>query len=125
MASVSTGKIHRIDPATGAELGSFPIPVQNSNNLGLQIVPAGLTLHNTASNTNVAVPAGSLLVTNGAPFPDQVLAVNPTTGNPLASLTVTNEDAVAGAFHVGTGHLFLLTPTATRWCGSTRPTAAW
>src|SRR5262249_47609197 len=36
----STGKIHRINPATGAELGSFTIPVQNSGNLGLQILPA-------------------------------------------------------------------------------------
>jgi hypothetical protein len=99
----NSSQIYRINTTTGQTISAFNIPGGNSNNIGLQIVPAGLTLAGTA------VPAGSLLVTNGAPNPDKVFAVDPTTGAIIASLALTqNFDAVGGLFDTASGHLFIL-----------------
>jgi hypothetical protein len=113
VASVSTGRIHRLDAATGAELGNFLIPVQNSNNVGLDILAAGITLHDTVSDTDVPVPASSLIVFNGAPNPDRIVAMNPTTGAVLATLNAGNFDIVGGAV-TATGRVFVLDPNANR-----------
>ncbi|MGB8169737.1 MAG: pre-peptidase C-terminal domain-containing protein, partial [Chthoniobacteraceae bacterium] len=98
-------EIKRLDAATGATLSSFAMPVQGSGNTGLQIVPAGANL----TLNGVAVPDGSLLVTNGAPNPDRVIAVNATTGATIASLALAeNIDAVGGLYDAASGFLFIL-----------------
>src|SRR5262245_35021213 len=63
----------------------------------MTVMPAGLP---------VVIPAGSLLVTNGASTPATITALNPITGAVLATLglapgTVVNP--VAGVFHPGVG----------------------
>ncbi len=103
----TTTEIKRINPATGATISTFGLPIQASNNIGLQVVPSDFTLNATL------VPAGSLLVTNGAPDPDVVVALNATTGAVIASLTLVenpgeNIDAVSGLYDPTTGHLFIL-----------------
>jgi hypothetical protein len=94
--------IYRINKATGALLGSFDIPSSGStSNLGLQFVADGFTLNATA------VPAGSLLITDGAPNPDQFIAVNAVDGTVIATRTAaTNFDFVAGLYHAGRNTLF-------------------
>src|SRR5262249_4768452 len=79
VASSGTGRIHRIQPGTGVDIGSYNIPVQNSGIVGLDILAGGLTLHDSASNTDRVIPAGSLMVFNGAPNPDRIVALNATT----------------------------------------------
>ncbi|MEJ0018377.1 MAG: Ig-like domain-containing protein [Acetobacteraceae bacterium] len=102
------GNLRRLDPATGAIVQT--IAMTNGlgtpyafNYAGLQIAPAALTLGGTA------VPAGSLLVFNGYPNPDQVTAVNPTTGAIVASVSLgVNYDLRAGVYDAATGHLFVM-----------------
>src|SRR5204862_2819001 len=56
-----------------------------------------------------AVPAGSLLVTNGAVSTDHIVALDPATGAVLADLDLGRDiDPVAGVYHPGEGTLFLL-----------------
>ncbi len=101
------GHLLKIDPATGATLTS--ITLTNAfgtpyafNYAGLQVLGTGISLASTA------VPAGSLLVFNGYPNPDRILAVNPTTGAVIASLsTVQNYDLKAGLYDPTSGHLFV------------------
>ncbi|HEY0806863.1 MAG TPA: hypothetical protein VGD84_17455, partial [Pseudonocardiaceae bacterium] len=70
---------------------------------GLDVLPTAMSLGGTT------VPAGSLLVFNGYPNPDQVTAVNPTTGAVLATLTLAgNYDLSAGTYDPVSGHLFVL-----------------
>jgi hypothetical protein len=101
--------IYRINPATGVQIGSYVIPIQNSGNVGLDIlpvVPGGFSLN------GVLIPAGSLIVFNGAPNPDRIFAVNPTTGAVLSTLVLSlNMDIVGGAI-TATGRLFVLDPNA-------------
>src|SRR6266850_1601754 len=96
--------IRRLDAATGAEVGSFDIPVSGfTQNLGLQILPAAMTLGATV------VPAGSLLLTNGTTSFDQIFALNPITGAQIAALNLgQNLDPVAGVYHAGVNELLLL-----------------
>ncbi len=103
----TTSEVKRIDAATGATLSSFAMPGGNTGNVGLQILPSAMTLN------GVSVPAGSLLVTNGAPDPDAVIAVDPTNGTVIASLSIVeavneNIDAVGGLYDAASGHLFVL-----------------
>jgi hypothetical protein len=112
LGNSGTGLIYRINPATGATVGSFAIPVQNSGNLGLDIAPVGFTLRDTASATNVPIAAGSLIVFNGAPNPDRIIAMNPTTGAILATLTLANNFDIVGGAVTATGRVFVLDPTA-------------
>ena len=73
-----------------------------------------------------SVPAGSLLVFNGYPNPDRVIAVNPATGAVIASLALAgNYDLTAGVYDAASGHLFVTehNPRATTWSRSTRPPA--
>jgi hypothetical protein len=112
--SGSGGLIYRINPTTGAQIGSYAIPVQNTSFLGLDIAPAGFSMHDTTSNTNVAVPTGSLIVFNGQPNPDRVVAMDPTTGAVLATLVLTGNFDVVGGAVTSTGRMFVLDPSADR-----------
>ena len=96
--------IRRLDAATGAELGSFDIPGSGSTgNIGLQILPTAMTLGASA------VPAGSLLLTNGTASNDQIFALNPTSGVQIAALNLgQNLDPVAGVYHAGVNELLIL-----------------
>ena len=109
-SSASPGLIYRIDPVTGAQLGSFAIPVANGTSLGLDIIPVGITLHDSASNTNVALPAGTLLVFNGTPDPNRIVAMNPITGAILATLNVAVNFHIRGGTVTSTGRIFILDP---------------
>ena len=79
--SANPTKISRIDAATGQVQSSITLTsaafgtTSLSNLAGLQVVASAMTLNGTA------VPAGSLLLFNGATNPDRVTAVNPTTGS--------------------------------------------
>ncbi|MBX9717205.1 MAG: pre-peptidase C-terminal domain-containing protein, partial [Burkholderiaceae bacterium] len=101
------GHLLHIDPATGATLDSitmtdaFGTPYVY-NYAGLQVVPSAFTLNATS------VPAGSLLVFNGYPSPDRVIAVNPATGAVIASLALAgNYDLLGGVYDPTSGHLFI------------------
>jgi hypothetical protein len=103
----SPAKLHRIDPATGLASQSITLSAAfgstNYSAGGLQVAPAAFTLGATA------VPAGSLLLFNGTPSPDRVVAVDPATGAVIASLTLAaNYDTTAGVHDPVSGHLFLL-----------------
>jgi membrane-associated phospholipid phosphatase len=101
--------INRIDPTTGASVGSFPIPlVVQTTRVGLQILPAPINLGGTA------VPAGSLLVTLAA-SPDTIVAVNldPTAGfvgATLASMSLAGiaTSAPGVVLDPASGDLFIL-----------------
>ncbi len=101
---LSDSRVAHVDPATGAVLASYATPGGSSNGYGgIQVLPAAMTL------AGVAVPAGSLLVTNGQASPDRVYALNPATGAVIASLALATEvNPVAGLYDPGTGHLFVL-----------------
>ena len=98
----TTTQILRIDPATGQTLAAFSLPGGNSGNVGLQVLPAAMTL------AGVSVPAGSLLVTNGSASFDKIYAISSTTGAILATLDLgQNLDPVAGIYDPASGSLFL------------------
>ena len=72
------------------------------NHLGLQVLGAAMSLGGTS------VPAGSLLVFNGQPNPDRVVAVNPGTGSIIASVTLdANYDLTGGTYSAANGHLYI------------------
>ena len=103
----SPGALRRIDPATAAVLATIDVttPIFGAPRIygGLQLAPQSFTLNATI------VPAGSLLVFNGEPNADRIIAINPANGSLIASLTLAeNYDTMAGVFHPGTGHLFVL-----------------
>src|SRR5262249_22147044 len=94
--NANPAKLHLVSTVTGAEIRSITL---NSNfgvtNYfgGMQIVPATFSLNGTS------VPAGSLLLADGAPNPDRIIAVDPTTGSIIATLTLTkNYDTPAGIY---------------------------
>nr|WP_161501232.1 Ig-like domain-containing protein [Rhodopirellula sp. SM50] len=96
-------QILQIDPANGQTLAAFSLPGGSSGNTGLQVLPTAMTL------SGVAIPAGSLLVTNGGASTDKVYAVNPNTGVILATRDLgQNHDPVAGVYDPTSGSLFLL-----------------
>ena len=70
----------QVDPATGLALKTYSWPGGNANGYGgLQVLPTAMTLN------GVAIPSGSLLLTNGQISPDTIYAMNPATGAILAS----------------------------------------
>jgi hypothetical protein len=101
------GHLLKIDPATGATLQTITLTAAFNtpalfNLAGLQILRAPMTLGATA------VPAGSLLVFNGASNPDNILAVSPTTGAVIATLFLTaNYDLTGATFDAASGRIFL------------------
>jgi outer membrane protein assembly factor BamB len=101
------GKLLRIDANTGQALqtieltAAFGLPY-SYNYLGLQVLPGAMTLGATS------VAAGSLLVFNGYPNTDRVIAVNPANGAIIASLSLAgNYDLTAGVYDASSGHLFI------------------
>ena len=102
---VSNGsQYHRLNPVTGAVLGSVDLPDAFTNAVGLQILPAAI-----ASLGGTAVAAGSLLITDGDASFDKIFAVNPTDGTVLATLDLgVNINPVGGVYHAGRGTLFIL-----------------
>jgi outer membrane protein assembly factor BamB len=101
----TAAKILRLNALTGQTVTAFPLPGGGSAMVGFQTLPAPMTLGMTA------VPAGSLLVTNGGP--DTVFALNPSTGAVLASLGLAaGLKPVAGVFDAATGTIFVLDAAA-------------
>ena len=100
-------KIDRIDLATGQVQQSITLTSAGFGSTaffgGLQVLPSAMTLNGTA------VAAGSLLLFDGQTNPDRVMAVNPTTGNVVATLVLgANYDMTAGVFDPTSGHLFVV-----------------
>jgi hypothetical protein len=101
-------KLDLVDPATGQVSSSITLSsafgtAYPFNLAGLQVLSSAMTLN------GVSVPSGSLLVFNGEPWPDRVVAVNPSTGTVLASLSLANNyDLAAGTCDPVSGHLFVL-----------------
>jgi hypothetical protein len=101
------GHLHKVDPATGAVLQTLTLTnalgtPYTYNNLGLQVLTTAMTLGTTS------VPAGSLLVFNGQPSPDRVIALNPASGAVIATLALdANYDLTAGAYSAANGHLYV------------------
>src|SRR5262249_41145737 len=82
-------KLHLVNLATGVDIQSITFTASFGSTAffgGMQIVPvtpAGqtpLTLH------LVAIPAGSILLFDGLTNPDQIMAVNPSTGVVISTL---------------------------------------
>jgi len=101
------GHLLKVDPSTGQVLQSitlssdFGLPY-SYNYLGLQVLGAAMTLGASS------VPAGSLLVFNGYPNPDQVIAVTPATGAVIASLALdANYDLSGAVFDAASNRIFL------------------
>ena len=110
-AAAYNGQLAKISRTTGQTLASFPLPLnQASSGLGLQVVPAGLTLG------GVAIPAGSLLVSDWNGAPDRIDALNPTTGAILSTVVLQEDlDPVAVLFDPAAGgHLYVLDSSPTR-----------
>ena len=106
------GHLLQVDPASGQTLKTLTMSSAWGTQyvydyVGLQVLTSGMTLGSTA------VPAGSLLVFNGQPNTDVVVAVDPATGTVLASLTLAaNHDLRAGLYDAASGHLFVLSNTS-------------
>ncbi|MEY2843574.1 MAG: hypothetical protein RI920_1611, partial [Pseudomonadota bacterium] len=106
--SANPGHLLKVDPLTGATLQTLTLSADFGTTYmstwsGLQVLGAAMSLGGTA------VPAGSLLVVNGAPNPDRVVAVDPSSGAVIASLNLANGlDVVGGMFDPASGHLFAL-----------------
>ena len=102
------GKLQRIDRANGQVLQTIDMTAAwgtpyTTNHGGLQVLDAAIKLGSTD------VPVGSLLVFNGHPNPDQVVAINPTTGAVIASLALAgNLDLTAGVYDKLSGRLLVL-----------------
>jgi hypothetical protein len=101
------GKLLRIEPTTGAVISSidygagFGLPY-SYNYAGLQVLPAAMSL------AGVTVPAGSLLLFNGYPNRDIVLAINADTGAVISSLVLAgNYDLTSGVYDPTTERLFV------------------
>jgi hypothetical protein len=108
-SSPNPNKINRIDPANGTVQQSITLTTAGFGSTtvgvlaGLQVTPSVMTLNGTA------VAAGSLLLFNGTTNPDRVTAVNPTTGNVIATLVLgANYDLSAGLYDPTSGHLFVI-----------------
>ena len=103
------GHLLRIDAATGQALQSITMDASNYgtpyafNYLGLQVLGASMTLGVTS------VPAGSLLVFNGYPNTDRVVAINPSTGATIASLSLDGNYDLTGAVYSATSNRIYLT----------------
>ena len=109
-------KLHLIDTTTGQDISSITITNGSGGTPnfggttfygGIQVVPTSFTLGTTS------VPAGSLLLFYGPPNPDVVIAVNPASGQIIATMTLPgNYDTTAGVYDPVTGDLFVLNRNA-------------
>lgn len=102
--TANPGHLLRVDPTNGRVLQSLTLPDEAgtpSGDTAVQVLAQALTLAGTA------VPAGSLLVFNGASSPDRVVALDPATGRVIASLALANYNLTAAAFDPATGQLWV------------------
>jgi hypothetical protein len=100
-----TGRLLRVDANNGSVLQTITLPVEAgspSNHSAVQVLQQAISLDNKA------VPAGSLLVFNGASAPDRVVAINPATGAAVASIAIANYDLTAGFFDAASGELWVV-----------------
>jgi hypothetical protein len=105
----TTSALRRIDLATGAQLQS--IALTNADFGSTQITVGGLQITDEAFTLNGAsIPVGSLLLFSGEAYPqDRVIAVNPTDGKVIGSLTLKgNYDTTAGLYDAQSNNLFVL-----------------
>ena len=107
--NANPGVIHKVDTATGADLLSVTLTdadygsTYDGYGAGLSIAPADLSLGGTI------VPKGSVLFFHATPNPDRVFAINPTTGNIVATLTVAaNYDTTGGAYDATNSVLYMV-----------------
>ena len=100
--------LRRLDLATGVELQSIPFTVKDFGST--QLTVGGLQITDEAFTLNGAnIPVGSLLVFNGDPNTDRVIALNPADGSVLGSLALKgNYDTTAGLYDASSNHLFVL-----------------
>ncbi|MEJ1933356.1 hypothetical protein WDZ92_24420, partial [Nostoc sp. NIES-2111] len=97
-------RLLRIDTRDGRVLQSLTLPAEvgsPSSNASLQVLQQSISLANTH------VPAGSLLVFNGDSAPDRVVALNATTGEVIASLSLADYNLTAAVFDAATGQLWV------------------
>lgn len=103
----SPGKLLKIEPSTGATLASIDYTAAFGTSYGyrqtgLQVLATSMTLGSTS------VPAGSLLVFNGNPNPNRVIALNPADGTVIATLRLAgNYSLTAGLYDAASGKLFI------------------
>lgn len=102
--TASPGHLLRVDPSDGRVLQTLTLPSEAgspSGDTAVQVLTQAISLAETP------VPAGSLLVFNGASSPDRVLALEPGTGRVIASLSLANYNLTAAAFDATSGHLWV------------------
>ena len=130
--SANPSRLLRIDAASGSVLQTVTLSTADFgstylyNLAGLQIVPAvGPTpLVSVFKLNGTDVPAGSLLVFNGYPNTDRVVALNPGTGAVIASLALdANYDLVGRTVRCGQRAPVRAAAVATRWSSWMRPPA--
>ena len=104
----SPGALRRLDLATGTELQSIASTVKDFVSTDLTV--GGLQITDEAFTLNaVNIPVGSLLVFNGQPNTDRVIALDPTDGKVLGALALKcNYDTMAGLYDASSNHLFVL-----------------
>jgi hypothetical protein len=105
--------IHLIDATTGQQIRSITLSAASFGAStffgGLQVVPSTPAGQTPLTLNGVLVPAGSLLLFDGATNPDRVIAVNATTGAVLSTLILTkNYDMTAGVYDPFSGHLLIV-----------------
>ena len=119
-------KLHLINISTGAEIRSITLTQGGGATTdfgstsffgGMQIVPVIPAGQIALTLNGVAVPSGSILLFDGAPNPDRVIAVDPATGLIISTLALTkNYDMTAGLYDPFSGNLYItdrtVNPTA-------------
>ena len=99
-------KLHLLNTATGADIRDITLTANFGSTAffgGMQVVPQTFTLGVTS------VPAGSLLLFDGQNNPDTIIAVNPTTGAIVTTLTLTkNYDLTAGIYDPVSGDIYII-----------------
>jgi|GEM_PF-4256373 len=77
----------------GNTLRTLPNPGGSTNDFDIDFVDQAMSLN------NIAVPAGSLLVTDGDQGDDIVYAINATDGSLITSLNITNQQTVGVSYN--------------------------
>jgi membrane-associated phospholipid phosphatase len=98
-------RLLRIDPLSGTMLGTLALPAEAgspSTDVSFSFLRQPITLNGTS------VPAGSILLVNGASAPDRVVAIHPTTGAAIASLALADYNAGGAAYDAATNRLWVL-----------------
>jgi hypothetical protein len=102
------GHLLKIDPATGQVLQTITMTTDYGtpyafNYVGLQVLSSAMTLGATS------VSAGSLLVFNGYPNTDRVIAINPADGSIMGTLALDQNYDLTGATYDAVSNRIFLT----------------